>query len=73
MVQYKVWYRKACGDSLLIKKADRFWDNQLKKRHWRHFLVRTRSFLPLLRLEWRPVARGCIGRHDAETFPLPTK
>lgn len=39
MAQYKVWYRKACGDSLLIKKADRFWDNQLKKRHWRHFLV----------------------------------
>jgi hypothetical protein len=39
MAQYKVWYRKACGDSLLIKKADRFWDKQLKKRHWRHFLV----------------------------------
>jgi hypothetical protein len=40
MQQYKVWFRKACGDTLLMRTAERFYDRQLLRRHFSRILVR---------------------------------
>ena len=39
MVQYKSWYRKACGDRLQMRTAERFFNTQLLKRHFRRMKV----------------------------------
>ena len=39
MAQYKSWFRKACGDTLLLRQAERHYNRMLQLRHFRRIQV----------------------------------